>query len=37
VCSLFFLSSFIWVIKNVRTWGKDREAVHGSQEPGMLR
>jgi ACS family hexuronate transporter-like MFS transporter len=37
LCSLFFLSSFIWVRKNVRTRGKDREAVHGSQEPGMLR
>jgi MFS family permease len=30
LCSLLFLSSFLWVRENVRTWSKDRETVHGS-------
>ena len=29
LCSLLFLSSFIWVKENVRTWDKDKAPAHG--------
>jgi MFS family permease len=29
LCSLLFLSSFIWVKENVRTWNKDKAPAHG--------